>query len=304
MHAVVSHETALEFLDKHERLVPPEHALIPLAPYSDVGAQWARSERALREYPLERFSRKGMLLDILVPSYSHTHASECYSFHASGAMLPEGSLLDAGDGVLICSAPLVFVLLCKRLPLMRCIKLGHYICGAYSPEPSAKSGVVKRRPLATKDELKDYVEKACKIRGSRNAKAALPWVLDGAASPQETNLALPFYLPLQLGGFGFAKPELNGKERLTKEAQAIEGSINAFVDVYWREQKVGFEYSSYSEHGDPRKIGEDERRKLALKLSGVEVELVTANQLADFRQLEILAQMLKDHGVPIERKAR
>lgn len=297
MNVVISHTSALLYLDQCFRLLPEKLFRTKPAPCEVPSDQWAYRRCDFAAFHLNRFERVGKPLDVLVRSYRQNKRVAGFCHHAVGGELPPGSLLDAGGGVLVCSAPLVFVQLCQRLPLIRRIKLGHFICGSYSPEPSAKSGVVSRSPLTSKRELDEYIKAARRLRGSRNAREALPWILEGAASPKETELALPFYLPSQLGGYGFTAPSMNHKESLNTAAQAIEGSLNTLVDVYWPEQRFGFEYTSYSEHGDPKKIGEDERRKLALKLMGIEVELVTDQQLQDRRQLEILAQMLANHGV-------
>lgn len=298
MHVVIRHSSALLFLDQCARLVPSPAFREPARAFDGPVEAWARTKPELKAFHLDRLMRMGRDADILVPTFRQNKRVAGYAHHAAGGKLPKGSLLDAGGGVLVCSAPLVFVQLCRSLPLLRCITLGHFICGTYSKEPSVPSGVVDRHPLAAKAELEEFVRKAHHLRGSRNAAAALPWVLEGAASPKETELALPFYLPEHLGGYAFIPPEMNYGERLSKTAEKIEGSINAIIDVYWPEQKIGFEYTSYAEHGDPYKIGEDERRKLALQTMGIRLELVTNQQLMDDRQLMALAQLLADYGVP------
>lgn len=298
MHAVISHSSALMFLDQCSRLVPFPAFRTQVVAFGDPIGACAHTKRELAAFHLDRFRRMGRDTDVLVPTFRQNKRVAGYVHHAAGGKLPKGSLLDAGGGVLVCSAPLVFVQLCRSLPLLRCIKLGHFICGTYSKEPSVPSGVVDRYPLAAKAELEEFVRKAHHLRGSRNAAAALPWVLEGAASPKETELALPFYLPEHLGGYAFIPPEMNYGERLSEAAGKIEGSVNATIDVYWPGQKIGFEYTSYAEHGDPHKIGEDERRKLALQTMDVRLELVTNQQLIDDRQLMALAQLLANYGVP------
>ncbi len=299
MHAIICHKSALAFLDKCSRLVPPPGYRMKLMKF-DQGelTRWACTKHQLASFDLDRFERPGMPLDILIPSYSHLHNPKNIKLHGVGGILPEGSLLDAGAGVLVCSAPLAFVQICRNTPLDRCIKLGCFICGAYSLEPSAKSGTVKRHPLATPEELNDFVIQAGHLRGSRKAAAALPWIHSGSASPQETNLALPFYLPARMGGYGFAPPLMNYKIPLDEDERAIEGSLNVKIDVYWPDQKIGFEYNSYSEHSEAKKIGEDERRSLVLHKKSIHVELVTNEQLQDSRQMDILAQMLDEYGIP------
>ncbi len=299
MYAVISHATALAYLDKCARVSPDaSHCPMPILFEGGFPDSLALSKRDLRELQLARFARKNAPIDVLVPDQSSRRLIKGFVHHSAGGELPPGSLLDAGGGVLVCSAPLLFVQLCQGLTPIRCIKLGHFICGTYSIEPSARSGIVERRPLSSIKELRAFVRAAHRLRGSRNAAAALSWVLEGAASPKETELALPFYLPKRMGGYGFAAPVLNHVVRLSSEAMAIEGTRKPRIDVCWPDQRFGFEYNSYAEHGDPHKIGKDERRRLALRLEKYEIELVSDEQLRDPRQIEILAHMLADHGVP------
>lgn len=299
MQAIVCHKSALAFLDKCSRLVPPPGYRIKLKEFDQDGlTRWACTKHQLASFDLGRFERPGMPLDILIPSYSHLHNPKGIKLHAVGGTLPEGSLLDAGAEVLICSAPLAFVQICRNAPLDRCIKLGCFICGTYSLEPSAKSGTVKRRPLTTPEELGDFMARARHLRGSRKAAAALHWIHSGSASPQETNLALPFYLPARMDGYGFVPPMMNYKIPLGGDERAIEGSLNVKIDVYWPDWRIGFEYNSYAEHSKVTKIGEDERRALVLHKKRIHVELVTNEQLEDRRQMDILAQMLDEYGVP------
>ena len=299
MNAVVSHMSALNYLDKCHRRSAIRWGDTRPKPYTrEIGTDWAHTKHQLDCFDLTRFERQGKPLDILVPQHSHRHAPKGFRFHRPGASLPEGSLLDAGDGILLCSPELIFVQLCRGMPFDRCIRLGSFICGVYSPEPTARSGVVERERLATQKDLAAFLLSASALYGARAAAQAIPWVLDNAASPQETELALPFYLPPKLGGKGFIAPSLNHEVKLTPQEQALTKAKRFYVDVCWPEQGIGFEYNSFAEHSEERKIAEDETRKLLLHSKGFDVELVTKEQLADPAQIAILARILDERGVP------
>ena len=299
MNAIVSHMSALSYLDKcHRRSAIRWNDTRPKPSGNVDSAAWAQTKRQLDCFGLSRFVRPEKPLDILVPSYCRKHAPRGFRFHRLGAPLPEGSLLDAGDGVLLASPELIFVQLCRGMPFGRCVRLGSFICGVYSPEPTARSGVVEREQLATQKDLAAYLLSAPALYGARAAAQAIPWVLDNAASPQETELALPFYLPPRLGGKGFIAPILNYKVELDPKEQALTKAKRFYVDVCWPEQGIGFEYNSFAEHSEERKIAEDETRKLLLHSKGIDVELVTNEQLADPAQIAILARILDERGVP------
>ena len=179
---------------------------------------------------------------------------------------------------------------------------------------SVKMGFYKESPMIAKVDgntiefalpfngamamLKEFLKKAHHLRGARNAADALPWVLDRARSPQEIDLALTFCLPKRLGGHGFKKPQLNHPISITGAARKINSDHTDEIDVYWEDQHFGFEYNSYSDHGDPRKIGKDERRALSLHAIGEHVRFVTDEQLKDPHQVAMLAHILEEYGVP------
>ena len=299
MHAVISHASAFRFLDLSARLVPPPEYRFAVRPF-DGGEElaYACSRSELATMPLDRFSSEDKPLDILVPDRTMRRKVKGVRFHAASGKLPPESLMDAGHGVLVASAPLLFVQLCQGKSVNQCIRIGCNLCGCYSLDPSSPDGVVKRKQLATKEDLTKYLKLAHHLRGSRNAEAALPWVLENARSPKEVELGLAFSLPKRLGGFGFAQPQLNGSEVIVGPARTISDDYTNEIDVYWPDQRFGFEYASYSNHGDIRKIGRDQRRALALREMGVHIVQVTDEQLKDPHQMLALAHILEEYGVP------
>ena len=299
MNPIISHFSALNYLDKCARTAALRwNNSMPKPLTGPAPTDWACTKGQLRIFDLSRFERPGAPLDVLVPSNFHNYVPKGFKFHSSGAPLPDNSLLSADEGVLIASPALVFLQLCRELPVERCIKLGSFICGVYSPEPSVRSGVVDREQLSTTEELMSYLVKGSALYGSRRAAEALPWILENAASPQETELAMPFYLPVYMGGKGFVAPTMNYKVELTPKERGLFSKKEFRIDVCWPDQKVGLEYNSYAEHSDEHKIGEDEQRRLYLREKGYHVELVTKQQLDDPTQIGILARMLEEHGVP------
>ena len=299
MNPVISHMSALKYQDRCARIASLKwNDDMPTPCANAATIDFAYTKRQLKPYDFSRFEKLVKPIDLLVPSNIHAHAPKGFKFHGAGATLPEGALLNAGDGILIASPPLIYVQLCRGISFMRCIKLGNYICGVYSPEPTARSGVVERKQLATKEELERFMLAASSLYGSRQARKALPWILDNAASPQETELALPFYLPAEQGGKGFILPTLNYEVKLSPKERTQTGKKCFRIDVCWPEQKIGFEYNSYAEHSSERKIGEDEQRKLILQSKGYRIELVSKQQLDDPTQVAYLAQLLDDAGVP------
>ena len=298
MDVVISHESALAFLDRCARKKPGKAYDLELVPYpGGLPYECASRREDFARFSLGLFQRAGKKIDVLVPSKADVRRVKGFTHHSAGGRLPDGALIDAGSGVLVCSAPMLFVQLCQGKSLIECIKLGFFLCGVYSPEPSAPSGTVKRRPLATRKSLEEFADEAKHLRGGRNALGALLWILEGAASPMEIELALPFFLPPKLGGYGFEAPSMNHPVWLTERGRKILKKEKVRIDVYWPDQCIGLEYDSKSDHGRLEQHGNDQARALVLKSMGIHIESVTKKQVDDGRQLDILADMLRDYGV-------
>lgn len=298
MDMVISHESALSFLDACARKKSKPAYQIALAPYpGGLPYECACRKEDFARFSLSRFARPNKCIDVLVPDKTSVRRVKGFTHHSAGGVLPDGSLLDAGGNILVCSAPMLFVQLCQGKSLIECIKLGFFLCGTYSPEPTSPTGTVERYPLTTTDVLEKYVPKARRLRGSRNAFAALPWILEGSASPMETELALPFFLPTKLGGYGFDAPVMNYPIPLPEKGRRILKKKKVRIDVYWPDQRIGFEYDSKAGHGRLEQHGSDQAKALVLESMGIHIESVTKAQVDDPRQLGILANMLREYGV-------
>lgn len=298
MDLVISHDSALRFLDLCARKAPPStHQIEPIPYPGGLPYECACCKRDFKEFALERFACAGKPIDVLVPDKSFIRRVGGFALHSAGGTLPDGSLLDAGGGVITCSAPMLFIQLSQGKSLIDCIKLGFFLCATYSLEPSSRTGTVERSALAEPKDLDSFVKGAHYLRGARNAAAALPWVLEGSASPMETELALKFFLPHELGGLGFERPIMNHPVPLTALGQKILHKEIVRVDVCWPEHGIGLEYDSEAEHGTVEKHGDDQARALVLESMGIHVESVTKKQVDDPRQLKILANMLRSYGV-------
>ena len=87
------------------------------------------------------------------------------------------------------------------------------------------------------------------LYGVSRIREALGLAFDRSASPMESALALMLSLPVEFGGFGLPKPELN-KKIPTKQFEAMwDGGPFITPDLQWEEFKVAVEYESEEFHG-------------------------------------------------------
>ena len=143
--------------------------------------------------------------------------------------------------------------------------------------------------------------------GVRQARGALEYLADGADSPRETALYLLLTMPNRLGGYGFRRPELNGRVDISEYAQGRLGKAYLRCDQVYRDKKgnaiaVG-EYDSNERHiylsnevGETvfnvEKILSDDERREAIVESGAEVVTIRTEDTRIFAQMDAKAMRL------------
>lgn len=146
--------------------------------------------------------------------------------HVLSQAAPNGAFLDLGHGICICSPRFMFMQLAAQLDLIATIQIGMELCGTYTRwrmeqavmvSPRYRDGQQSRActydvpPAMRASKASAFVERLAGMRGAVGARAALRYVLDNSASPQETSIYLQLCLPRRLGGYGLPKPVLNPK---------------------------------------------------------------------------------------------
>ncbi len=124
------------------------------------------------------------------------------------------------------------------------------------------------------------------------ALRALGSVVEGAASPAESQLATLLCSPMRMGGFGFRKPEANAAVLQEERSRRVSGKLWRSCDLYWAEERVDVEYDSEAFHSTREQRHQDSIRRNALTGSGIKVISVTPNQLRSAEEMRIVAEVL------------
>lgn len=234
-------------------------------------------------------------LDIVVSAREKRRYRKGLRCHVSSGDLPYGAYLQIASDVFVASPALCLLQQAPSLTLAGRIKLAARFCGTYAPSKKDSRGFITRMPLATPDNLRDFAELCPRTRGVQQVLEAIDWTLPNAASPMETEMVMPFYLPQEWGGFGLPKPTMNYEVTLNARARAMTGTTKAYIDAYWEEHSFGFEYQSKLKHDFEEKYGEDIGRQLAVESMGRTIRMVTLEQLKNAAQLEYLAGLVASH---------
>ena len=88
--------------------------------------------------------------------------------------------------------------------------------------------------------------------GRTEALRALGFVMENAASPMETVLALLLCLPYRLGGYGIEKPQFNYRVDVPTHIRKLADRRYCECDLCWPGSNLAAEYDSARYHVEPR----------------------------------------------------
>lgn len=121
--------------------------------------------------------------------------------------------------------------------------------GYYRLSTALNNTQYRLSPLVTLENQYAFLGANPKLYGVSRIREALELAFDRSASPMESALAFMLSLPVEFGGFGLPKPELN-KKVPTKQFESLwDGGPYIKPDLLWEEHKVAVEYESDEFHG-------------------------------------------------------
>lgn len=200
-------------------------------------------------------------------------------------------------GIYVCSPELALLQMSAAgLSLVEFIELGMELCGTYRMLDGA--AIYGCEPLMDSASLRAFLARARGLPGLDEARRAAPWVMDGSASPAETDLAISFALPWRYGGANLGVPLLNHEIRLNEEGRAILGCDTMRPDQLFvgpRVAGLGFpcEYDSVEYHSSRDQAARDERRRNALAAMGMGCAIIRPQHLRSVRAFDDIARLVR-----------
>lgn len=216
------------------------------------------------------------------------------SWFASGWFeegVPAHSYRRLSPGVCALSPEMCFMQLARVLAFPRLVELGCELCGTYGlfGDGFERMG---RDALTSARRLKGVIEAHRGSHGTKKAREAARFVLDGSNSPGETKTYLVLCLPSRYGGYGLEKPEFNAVVEAKPMAGRLVGKRFYRCDLLWRAASVAIEYEGVAHHAGAKAIDADSKRRAALLELGVLVVTVTGGQLANVSEMERIARAM------------
>ena len=224
--------------------------------------------------------------------------------HVMSAPAPNGSFIDLGHGICICSPQFTFMQMAAQVDLVEVVKIGMELAGTYSAwhldalnegSPSPYRRAKKRTctfgipPAIKTSRTKAFVKRLEGWRGAVGARSALRWLADGSASPMETAVYLLLCLPKRLGGYGFPRPVLNPKLIISNP----DGTKERYPDLFWIGANIDVEYNSDEDHSGEWSRYRDSKREIELTVANLKVLPLTRPQLMNADEFDAFAQGLR-----------
>ena len=240
----------------------------------------------------------GVPVHVIVPDAALRCRAQVVSNHVVAHLPAETRLVSIAPGVWCCPPELVFVQLAETLPYEELLQVGFELCGSYRfygrghAVDSGAEHVGEARPLVNSKQIVAYAATAQRLLGTKAARSAASHVLDRAASPMQTQLALLFSLPLRRGGYGFEPPVLNASIDLGIHSRTVPRQRFFAVDLLWPKARLAINYESDRSGGGSLHFTVADARRRMLLAAGVETISLTESQLFDRAFMDRLADHL------------
>lgn len=244
MSLVLSHETALNVY--RSSLMP--HSDLRHMPFESLSLPRSEDSTAFRSLPV-RFAHKSF--HCVVPEAKDRREIRYGHCHVHGDTMQVVFVRCLSEESLLCVVPpeVLFLNMAATSSLVELVKLGYELCGGYSLFPAGSKDVnpsrsfIPREPLTTAAKLGAYVYAAGHSRSVRKARMALRYIVDGSASPKETELCMLLVMPRRMGGYGFEKPLISHSSDVLARMVSATPSSGA-CSLLWCKAHVAVEYSS------------------------------------------------------------
>lgn len=240
-------------------------------------------------------------LQYLAPPYDVLTADPKQRFGTKGLLphvwkgdLPQNAFVNTTADLLVSSPEFCLLQISQLLDEMSLLLLACELCGTY--RRTGGESTFDTPAVSSSSKISSFVRDVEGVKGCKALRHVSISVVDGSASPMETELALRLTLPYRNGGFGLPMPRMNHRIEASPRLRQAIGSRNYFADLCWPDKNVIVEYDSDMFHTGGMRIAKDSQRRMALEAMGFTVISVTKAQSqspGSFRQIaRTLARML------------
>lgn len=316
-HSVICDKTAL----KYYRTPPRYLGVCPAPPLFEPDPRY----RKLRTAPLTT-DVLGLPLHILTDDTKKRSHGETIRFHVLDQELQFKHTRETIHGFRLASPELTLFTLSRTLTFNQLVMAMYEICGRftlYEPtkrleaelamrgpgdlfdgwtrvisESGQPTSLWKRPPLASLAELKNFASEIEGARGARLFSCAVDCVSGMTASPLEAQVSMLLWMSPNLGGWGYRNIQNNYRIKLSKSAGLLTDIRSAEVDLRVLSpdgiQEWMLECQGKAIHDRVGTGTRDALRATALQSMGLNVTMVTNDQIRDQDKFAVLVGMLSE----------
>ena len=183
--------------------------------------------------------------------------------HVMSFRLRGKAFCHVGNGLYAACPELCFAQLAQQLSFHELVRAGNVLCGRFCVRPDGAGTLAPRNSLTSKRRIGAFLKRNLGITGAKQARQALRWVVEGAASPPEAFLAMVLGLPFRRGGFQLEGAKVNQRIKPSREARAIAGRETLVPDLLFDDMRLAVEYDSTAEHAAAAQLTRDAQKRLA-----------------------------------------
>lgn len=301
MTIYLTRESSLAFMRLHAaQIARGDYPLMDFTTDASMTRSELRLARALTATPdaVKRPSVHALIGD---RTRRHCRAEAFGHLWSTGNEALEGAFLRVNADLCVATPELCLMSMMSGIPMWERLRLATELVGSYSLAPWTERGFVDHQPLTTPCQIELFLQRLSGVRGSRQLKELLPFLLAGSASPLETTVILEFFLTSKLDGFGLHQAVSNA--RIDKEPDPLSAVGRSYyrVDLLWPSEKVVVEVDSHAFHASRSDLARDAAKRNALTQMGYVVITLSTGQIYDFAELCRVVRILRSQlGLPPE----
>lgn len=227
-------------------------------------------------------------ISLLVKSVSDRRRTDDLLCRYVSVDLPPGSFFELRPGLFMATPELVYVRMARFVTEAQLAEIGMNLCGRYYLDTA--TGKIEDRSgfITTPERLRAYALAAEGVMGSKEALAALRWVLPNSGSPYETKMKLLYCHPLGRGGFKLPFTAMNYDVKAGK-LQRFTAQATYSIDMVNEKRKIGMEYDGEEGHQD---ASHDKRRRNELAALGWSIFPIDKSVLHDRQKSANVAKQI------------
>lgn len=237
-------------------------------------------------------------VDVLVGSRSGRNSHGGVRSHLATGTFPEGSFMRLASGVMLPHPALLAAQLAGALSDVGVLELLSELCGFFVLDEGSPMGVCGCPLLCSLASVRGYLERLRAHRreagqrgvaGVAKVLGLLDLAFERAASPGEAALAMLLSLPMERGGYGLARPELNLLVRLGTPGAVLAGFEEVVSDLTWP-GRLMVDYQGREAHKVRARRMSDEAKRLAVLDAGMGHLQVFSEQLRREGSMDAVAR--------------